>query len=764
EVVAFGFLCGRDFNTKEYIKNKADTFNLVKEHKKIFTLSNTPKRYKTDKTIGIPEALFLAEEGVLWKHFFNTLEVKVISSSGVKEPIKEGKKITSAEFCAPVTAFIGHVSWLADKADYIFLPIYLETRDKENPKKYCYFTQYVSSLAASIESLHLEGRTIIQVIDRRDFVITSDLVRVLKPIIKSSYWAVYFAYHEALSFYKESKEKLKNIFKREFERTETISVVFLGRPYTILDPGMNKHIPTLFENLKIKAFYQDMLSYEKADTKEIHDLLGKFHWHYASKILESALIAAKTDGLYPVYITSFKCGPDSFAIEYFKRIMDSYNKPYLILQLDEHDSSVGYETRVEAAVRSFQNHYGASKEEIIKKSGLPVNPVMNKNIGEKILLIPCWDHINIKLIEAVLLRSGIDARMVPLTEQAIQNGPSTNTGMCIPVNIIAQSLIDYIEIHDLEPENISVWVFESNLACNIKMYPYFIKSVFESYGKNMEKVSIYLGDFTFKDFSPKITVEAFFAHYFGGMLRRMGCRIRPYEKKKGTTDKVIEQSLQIFYNTFLGNRNKKRSVKKVVHLFKKIKTIPGKRQQIAIFGDMYVRDNEIMNQDLIRFIEENGGEVVITPLSEMVKVMANIEVERSLWAGTYTDALSVKLLISFIATLEKNYSKYFSEILHEPPINWEFDYKKVLRSYKVKIGQNGESSDNLLILNGIKNHYPGIRLFVQTMPAFCSAGIVTEEMNGLIEKTTGIPVVTLNYDGTHKNQNEKLIPYMKFYK
>jgi len=28
--------------------------------------------------------------------------------------------------------------------------------------------------------------------------------------------------------------------------------------------------------------------------------------------------------------------------------------------------------------------------------------------------------------------------------------------------------------------------------------------------------------------------------------------------------------------------------------------------QVAIFGDLYVRDNEVMSQDLVRFIESHG--------------------------------------------------------------------------------------------------------------------------------------------------------------
>ena len=59
-------------------------------------------------------------------------------------------------------------------------------------------------------------------------------------------------------------------------------------------------------------------------------------------------------------------------------------------------------------------------------------------------------------------------------------------------------------------------------------------------------------------------------------------------------------------------------------------------------------------------------------------------------------------------------------------------------------------------------HYPDISLFVQTNPAFCCSGLVTEAMAPRIEEYTGIPVITLNYDGTGKNINEKIRPYIKF--
>ena len=136
-------------------------------------------------------------------------------------------------------------------------------------------------------------------------------------------------------------------------------MVLLGRPYTVFSRFMNKGIPDIFASLGIRAFFQDMLSCSGEEVKPIRKLLDEIHWHYASEILKAAQIVARSEGAYPVLVTSFRCSPDSFATDYFKSIMESHEKPYLILQLDEHESGVGYETRIEAAVRAFKNHHAS---------------------------------------------------------------------------------------------------------------------------------------------------------------------------------------------------------------------------------------------------------------------------------------------------------------------------------------------------------------------------------------------------------------------
>jgi hypothetical protein len=107
-------------------------------------------------------------------------------------------------------------------------------------------------------------------------------------------------------------------------------------------------------------------------------------------------------------------------------------------------------------------------------------------------------------------------------------------------------------------------------------------------------------------------------------------------------------------------------------------------------------------------------------------------------------------------------TKHFNELFDEPALETDFDYEKILSTFHVKIQHFGESADNLLKIVALAKHNPDISLFVQTNPAFCCAGLITEAMAPQIEEYTGIPVVTLNYDGTGKNINQKIRPYIKF--
>ncbi len=288
-------------------------------------------------------------------------------------------------------------------------------------------------------------------------------------------------------------------------------------------------------------------------------------------------------------------------------------------------------------------------------------PEREKHLFDKTLIIPNWDDITMKFLVANLQREGIDARLMEESQTTIQKSLRYNTGQCIPLNIIAQEFVEYVRTHDLAPEKTLLWMASSQIACNIGLFPHHLKRLLYSYGKGMEKAGVYVGSMSFMDISLKLSINTYFAYMFGGFVRKIGCRIRPYEMKKGATDKVLEESVTILIDAFLGKRSKEEALARVISSFETIEMTHERKPKVAIFGDLYARDNDVMNQGLIRFIEKHNGEVLVTPYSAYVQMIARAYLKKWFYEGNYLDILSSKALLSTVTRLEKGYLRYFGK-------------------------------------------------------------------------------------------------------
>ncbi len=762
--VAYGFLCGRDYDGKAYVSRATGAINLLQERDKASRFQPAA-RPDGNIVIGLPAAVHMVEDLIFWQKFFDLLGIPTISTERYSEGLKAGKSIRRAEFCAPIAAMHGHAAWLLTRADYVFLPLYLENKNKEARRQYCYYTQFLSSLI----SLALENgqqrflRPVIKYL-YTSFHTKIQLYRMLKEVSRKpvGFLEISMAYDRAGDYDRLCRGRFREIYQDWVGRSQDISVVFVGRPYTVLSPGLNCGIPEIFAGLGVNAFYQDMLTYEPEQIAALKPLLQELHWEYASKILEATAVIAGQDGVYPVYITSFKCSPDSFAVEYFKAIMEAHNKPYLILELDEHDSSVGYETRIEAAVRAFRNHRAKVRNKPVAINYAHVNPQFETGLTRKNVIFPNWDRLTCSLLVATLRREGYNAILMEETEQSIRESLKYNTGQCIPLSAIAQGYMNCLIANRLEPAETALWLNQSTLACNIKLYPHHIKQILRERGGGMELAGVYIGQLSFSDISLKATMNAYFAYMLGGMLRKVACRIRPYEIEAGQTDRVLNKSIRILADAFEGKRDKEDALAEIISHFEWIETRSMVRPKVAIFGDLYARDNRVMNQDLVRFIEKNGGEVITTPYSHYAKMIASSYFRKWFNERKYRDILSYRTLLATMTQMEKAYYRIFSRILGESEPEYTDNPEAIKSEYNISLENTGESMDNILKIHYIKKHYPDVALFVQTSPALCCASLITEAMKDVIEKKTGVPVVSVTYDGIGGFKNEVVIPYLRY--
>jgi predicted CoA-substrate-specific enzyme activase len=764
--VTYGFLCGRDADTQRFVSSNRAGFDLMAARRAHFRIEPAESaRVERAVTIGLPAALHLVEDLPLWRAFFDALGVRVVTSEGLVDPVGRGKRLARAEFCAPMAAWHAHAASLEGRVDWLFAPIYLEGERHDGRRhQHCYYTQYAPSLLATLGSAWLVERSLRPLfhMGERRFDGLGRLTEALRPALGKGLGRaeVERAWRAAEQAVAERRRSWPEVMARERDRRDDVSVVLLGRPYTLFSPEMNKGIPELFAAHGVAAFESDMLAPIELG-EEMTGLLRRVHWRHAKRILAAAEAVAREDGLYPVLVTSFMCAPDACTIEYFRRIMNRHGKPYLILQLDEHDSQVGYETRIEAAVRAFRNHRAGARFSESRRV-LPLVPTASRQLSDgQTLWVPAWDTLASPLFVAALQHQGLDARLIREDAATVQASLGHNTGQCIPLNIIVHEFMQSVREHGLDPARVALWMPQSSMACNIGFFPQYAKGLLETCGGGFEHTQIYNGEIIAHEISLGTAVDAYFAYLFGGMLRRMACRVRPYERNPGETDRCVAEGLELARQAVLEERGRLETARELVDRFLAIPVEGEARPKVALFGDLYARDNDVLNQDLVRAIERHGAEALTTPYSEYSRIIAIPYLRKWLRERNYKDFMLATPLLGAVEVLERRFRKEFRRLLGAPRATRRFgSAEQILARFGVRMQHTGESFDNLLKIFHLLERHPDIAMFVQTNPAFCCPSLVTEAMAGEIERVTGVPVVTVTYDGTLGDKNSVLYPYL----
>jgi predicted nucleotide-binding protein (sugar kinase/HSP70/actin superfamily) len=218
---------------------------------------------------------------------------------------------------------------------------------------------------------------------------------------------------------------------------------------------------------------------------------------------------------------------------------------------------------------------------------------------------------------------------------------------------------------------------------------------------------------------------------------------------------------QQFLRAFAGELSLREVTHWAVAQFDEIPVEARGRPKVAVFGDFYVRDNDVMNQGLIARIEDLGGEVVVTPFTEFVDVVAESYFRRWARDGHWGRVVTNKTVLTLMRTLGTRYKKIVDPLLGRTDSPAPSNSEDILSRFGVRLDHDGESYDNLLKVFHLVETHPDLALFVQTSPAYCCPGLVTQAMGEEIERATGVPLVSLTYDGTAASQNDVLAPYLR---
>jgi predicted nucleotide-binding protein (sugar kinase/HSP70/actin superfamily) len=314
---------------------------------------------KGDKpVIGMPRAMYTYDRFQLWLTFFRELGFDVLLSPQTnRKIILDGYDTVVAEPCFPIKVAHGHAKHLlAEKVDYLFVPnlIDSETPYPETQSFMCPWGQTLPYVvkAASYFQAH-EKKFLVPTLHLRDGFET--VARELSAYLKASplklgkgrVTKALAAGYQAQQRFIDRIQAAGREAMRRLEETGEIGIILVGRPYNINDAGVNLDVPK-----KLRDFYGVNvipLDFLPVDDVPVGDINDNMFWNYGRKILAAAKISKERPYLHLIYITNFKCGPDSY-VKHF--IGKASGKPALILQFDAHSNDAGVMTRCEAYLDS----------------------------------------------------------------------------------------------------------------------------------------------------------------------------------------------------------------------------------------------------------------------------------------------------------------------------------------------------------------------------------------------------------------------------
>ncbi len=292
--------------------------------------------------IGIPRALYYYRYGVLWKTFFSALGCEVVVSPKTDRAIlQQGTHYAIDESCLSAKIYLGHVAWLMDKCDYIFVP---RIADMGRDKEFCLRFRAMPDVVYSTfreEGVRLVTCDIALREGKSEAKAFTELGKKLGFKKQQCFNAYLLAKQTEQKQEAENARKLDNALARS-----DLKVLICGHAYNIYDRYVGQPVLDAIHTNHALAIPADWVDRDAAWQAGC-DLTDTMPWMVNRELAGAAvLLHDKVDGI--VLLSSFSCGPDSMTDEILTRRLK--NIPILTMTLDGQDATAGMETRIESFI------------------------------------------------------------------------------------------------------------------------------------------------------------------------------------------------------------------------------------------------------------------------------------------------------------------------------------------------------------------------------------------------------------------------------
>jgi predicted CoA-substrate-specific enzyme activase len=545
--------------------------------------------------IGVPRASSMLGDLPFWATFWRELgHQPVLSGPTSQRTLALGLKHLPAGVCLPVKLAAGHIhALLEQEVDLVFAPAV--TRLPAEDPAHAHACPYTMAVPFII-GVPGGARCLTPVVDFRDAEAFADGFEPWRGL--GSRDRIRDAYRAGL----EAQEALQAAFRlraRDQMAAGGHRHVFgvLGRPYGLYDNYLNLGLFDRFRRLGVLAVPMAFLPPAAVAGTDLP-------WRHPDAMVRAAAGILLTPGIHPVILSSYGCGPDAFTLHQLGQLLRS--RPHLILELDEHRGEAGLMTRVEAFLDQLGERPGPRPRPLERTAPVAALPGVPSTIR-----IPRFaDHAHAYC--GLLRHLGHDARVLPDPgPDALALGEKYALGK--ECHAYAMVLGDLLKLAERAADGTLFFFPGTSLPCLLHEYGREMQALLGELGIGNVRVCSPRGDELLEAAGLK-RMERFYAGLLAiELLVKAVCQIRPYELEPGATDRVHQANLERIEDAVAAG-DVLAALDRCLAELARVPVAPGRdRPKVGLVGDMYTRVNPVANQDLVRWLEQQGLEVWPAP-------------------------------------------------------------------------------------------------------------------------------------------------------
>ncbi len=290
--------------------------------------------------IGLPRAFLYERYSVLWKTFFETLEMETLVSGKTNRALLDaGTQVSIDETCLSTKIFMGHVQSLIGKCDYILIPRISNFGRHRN-------------MCTKFESLYDMARNLFRSTGQKFISYNIDVLNKIDEEKAFTDLGITLGHErkESRAAYRKARKAQDERWKKQVEAEEAlykkpgIKVLLAGHSYVVDDAYIGRPVKEYLKGMDVTPIRADRVDRSKA-LKLSEKVSPTIKWEINREILGSIQMHKDmVDGL--ILLSAFPCGPDSMVNEMIQRKYTGI--PILNIVLDNQDGTAGLETRLES--------------------------------------------------------------------------------------------------------------------------------------------------------------------------------------------------------------------------------------------------------------------------------------------------------------------------------------------------------------------------------------------------------------------------------